>query len=152
MTSRAADCVFCDIVAGRAPASVVLDDDRVIVIMDIRPVTSGHMLVIPKDHVRDLADIEPDTASRMIHTAQRLTGALEQSGVPHEGTNLFYADGEAAFQEVFHAHLHVIPRFPGDGFRISATGWSDQPSRDELDENAMTIRDALDPSGESVSS
>ncbi|MBT8212155.1 MAG: HIT family protein [Acidimicrobiia bacterium] len=144
MTTRAADCVFCDIIAERAPATIVAQDDRVLVVMDIRPVTAGHMLVIPREHVRDLAEIDPDTAARMFHTAQRLTRSLSGCGLPHEGTNLFYADGEAAFQEVFHAHLHVIPRFPGDGFRISATGWTDQPSRDQLEANAELIRAALE--------
>lgn len=151
MTIPAIDCVFCDIVSGRAPASIVYEDELVIVLMDIRPVTVGHMLVIPREHIADLIAIPGEVSARLIHVAQRLTAALAASGVPHEGTNLFYADGEAAFQEVFHAHLHVIPRFPGDGFRISATGWADQPSREDLDVAATAIRAALDTLPEAAS-
>jgi histidine triad (HIT) family protein len=135
----AADCIFCAIVAGSAPASFVFDDADLLAFMDIRPVTPGHLLVIPKRHAPFLADLDEATGARMFMVAMRLARALRASGLRCEGINLFLADGEAAFQEVFHTHLHVIPRFVGDTFRIDAD-WSNTPSRAELDDVATRIR------------
>ena len=135
----AADCIFCQIVAGEAEASIVHDDGDILAFMDIRPVTPGHLLVIPKRHAPYLADLDEATGARMFMVAQRLAAALRASGLRCEGANLFLADGEAANQEVFHVHLHVFPRFAGDTFRISAD-WSVTPSRSELDAQAERIR------------
>ena len=133
------ECVFCAIVAGRAEASVVHDDEEVLAFLDIRPVTAGHLLVIPKRHAAYLAELDEATGGRIFTVAMRLAAALRASGLPCEGINLFLADGEAAFQEVFHTHLHVFPRFAGDTFRISAD-WSLTPPREELDRLAALIR------------
>ena len=81
-------------------------------------------------------------AAEMFAVARAVSGALRRSPLPSEGINLFYADGEAAFQEVFHSHLHVFPRTAGDGFRISAR-WGSNPARAELDSQAEAIRAAL---------
>jgi histidine triad (HIT) family protein len=135
----AADCVFCAIAAGSAPASIVYDDADLLAFMDIRPVTPGHLLVVPKRHAPFLVDLDEATGARMFSVAMRLAQAVRASGLRCEGINLFLADGEAAFQEVFHAHLHVIPRFAGDRFRIDAD-WSATPSRAELDEIAAQVR------------
>ncbi len=134
-------CVFCDIVAHRAPASVVLDDEHVLAFMDLRPLTPGHLLVIPKPHAAYLADYDEELAARVFRIAHRLTAAVRASGLRCEGVNLFLADGEAAFQEVFHSHLHVIPRFRGDGFRIKAI--RTRPNRAELDRTAEKISTRL---------
>jgi histidine triad (HIT) family protein len=136
-----AGCVFCDIVAGRGPASVVHSDETVIAFLDIRPLTTGHLLVIPREHAPYLADLDPGLGGHMFGVAQRMAAALRGSGVPCDGVNLFLADGAAAFQEVFHVHLHVIPRTPGDGFRIRAK-WR-RPGRAELDSVAGQVRDGL---------
>jgi histidine triad (HIT) family protein len=133
-----AGCVFCDIVAGRRPASVVHSDETVMVFLDIRPLATGHMLVIPRAHAAYLADLDPGTGGHMFGVAQRMAAALRRSGLRCEGVNLFLADGEAAFQEVFHVHLHVIPRNPGDGFRLHAK-WR-RPARAELDSFADQVR------------
>ena len=133
------DCIFCAIVAGSAPASVVYDDADLLAFMDIRPVTPGHLLIIPKRHASCLADLDEATGARMLTVAMWLARALRASGLRCEGINLFLADGEAAFQEVFHTHLHVIPRFAGDTFRIDAD-WSDSPSRAELDDIAAHVQ------------
>ena len=130
--------MFCDIVAGRAPGSVVHSDDSVIVLLDIRPLNMGHLMVIPQAHAANLADLDPAVGGHMFVVAQRMAAALRRSGLPCEGVNLFLADGEVAFQEVFHVHLHVIPRTTGDGFRIKAK-WR-HPSRAELDAAAERIR------------
>jgi histidine triad (HIT) family protein len=110
--------------------------------MDIRPVTPGHLLVIAKRHAPYLADLDEATGARMFMVAMRLAKALRASGLRCEGINLFLADREAAFQEVFHTHLHVFPRFVGDTFRIDAD-WSFMPSRAELDEIAAQVRVAM---------
>lgn len=135
----AADCIFCAIVAGSAPASIVYDDADLLAFMDIRPVTPGHLLIIPKRHAPYLADLDEATGGRMFTVAMQLAQALRASGLRCEGINLFLADGEAAFQEVFHTHLHVFPRFAGDTFRIDAD-WSIKPSRAELDDVAAQVR------------
>ncbi len=133
--------MFCDIVAGRGPASVVHSDETVLAFLDIRPLTAGHLLVISRAHAPYLADLDPGLGGHMFAVAQRMAAALRGSGLPCDGVNLFLADGEAAFQEVFHVHLHVIPRTPGDGFRIRAK-WR-RPGRDELDSVAGRVRDGL---------
>lgn len=140
-------CVFCEIVAGRSPASVVARDDRSIAFLDIRPVTPGHLLVIPIEHLPSLADLPDDLAAHLFVVATRLAAAVRRSGLPSEGVDLFLADGEAAGQEVFHAHLHVIPRWAGDGFTIRVAAYDQPaPARDELDANAAAIRAALETS------
>ncbi len=136
----AADCVFCRIVSGSS-ASVVYRDDEVMAFMDTRPVNPGHVLVIPTRHYASLADVPERIGARRFVVAQRVASALRASGLRCEGINLFLADGEAAFQEVFHVHLHVFPRFAGDDFRISAD-WSIKPPREELDRIATMIREA----------
>jgi diadenosine tetraphosphate (Ap4A) HIT family hydrolase len=133
------DCVFCEIVAGAAPASVVQADEVALAIMSIGPVNPGHVLVLPKRHAPYLADLDEETGAHLFRVATRVAAAIRRSGLRCEGINLFLADGEAAFQEVFHLHLHVFPRFKGDAFRIDAD-WSVKPSRLELDETAARIR------------
>jgi diadenosine tetraphosphate (Ap4A) HIT family hydrolase len=137
------DCVFCAIVAGTAEASVVHADEHVVAFMDIRPFTPGHLLVIPRRHCAGLAELDPSDGALMFAAARRLAGRLRRSGLPCEGVNLFLADGVAAGQEVFHVHLHVLPRTPGDGLRIRAD-WR-FPPRAELDEQAALLRGLPDP-------
>ncbi len=120
---------------------IVWDDDRVVAFMDLNPVTDGHVLVVPKAHSVGLVDIDPTTASRMMWVAQRLSAALKESSLRCDGVNLFLAEGEAAFQEVFHSHLHVFPRFEGDGFTVGAQ-WNGRTPR-ELASAAEALRSAL---------
>ena len=136
------DCVFCSIERGESPASIVYEDDLVLAFLDIRPVNDGHTLVIPRRHDVTLADLEEDTAARMFSVARRVAGAVRSSPLRCEGVNLFYADGEAAFQEVFHSHLHVVPRWVGDGFTIDAN-FDPGATREQLDAHAEAIRSAL---------
>lgn len=137
-----AGSVFCDIVAGVAPASLVHEDATTVALLDIRPVTPGHLLVIPKRHAADLAALDEATGAHLFAVAMRLAAALRRSGLPCDGVNLSLADGEAAGQEVCHVHLHVFARFPGDGFRLDAD-WSRTPDRAALDADAERLRDAL---------
>lgn len=131
------DCVFCQIVAREADASVVFEDAHVLGFLDTQPATLGHVLIIPKTHSVGLADLDERSGAAMLAAARIVARALRTSSVPCDGVNLFFADGEAAFQEVFHSHLHVIPRRRGDGFRVDAA-WT-RPSRRELDEIAARI-------------
>jgi diadenosine tetraphosphate (Ap4A) HIT family hydrolase len=142
--TTSADCIFCAILAGRAPASIVYRDDMVCAFMDIRPVNPGHLLVIPIEHAVYLADLPPATGGRMFEVGQRLAAALRTSGVRCEGVNLFLADGAPAGQEIFHCHLHVVPRYAGDGFRLQhGPGFGKLSERAELDATASAIRQRL---------
>jgi histidine triad (HIT) family protein len=134
-------CIFCRIVAGEAPASFVHRDELVSAFLDIRPVSPGHLLVIPNEHVIYTHDLPDATADHLFAVARRLARSLRQTdAVRADGVNLFVADGEAAGQDVFHAHLHVIPRFPEDGFEIDAAAWRNpSPSRAELDTLATAL-------------
>jgi histidine triad (HIT) family protein len=135
------ECVFCAIGGGRAPASVVHDEGDLLVIADLRPMSTGHLLVIPRAHSAGLHDLPAEIGGRLFQVGQRMAGALRRSGVRCEGVNLFLADGVAAGQEVPHVHLHVLPRHPGDGVTIRAN-LSVRP-RAELDELAAVVRAAL---------
>ena len=139
------DCIFCRIVAGEAPSSVVFRDERVTAFLDIRPVTPGHLLVVPNDHVGFMQDLPDATADRVGAVARRLARALRSTeAIRADGINFFAADGEAAGQEVGHAHLHVIPRFAGDGFKVGAVAWRQPaPTREQLDASAERIRAAV---------
>lgn len=135
-------CVFCEILAGRLPSSRVYEDDLVIAFTDIRPLTPGHLLVIPREHAGCLDELDEDLGARVFTVASRLARALRRSGFC-AGTDMFLADGALAGQEVFHVHLHVIPRYPGDGFRLKARART--PDRDALDATAGRIRQAAGP-------
>jgi histidine triad (HIT) family protein len=134
-------CVFCGIAAGQVPASVVYADTLVMAFMDANPVNPGHTLVIPRQHHTHLSDVPEATGARIFAVAQKVAAAIRRSGVRCEGINLFLADGAAAFQDVFHCHMHVLPRFVGDAFRIDAD-WSAHPTRAELDAVAQQVRTA----------
>jgi histidine triad (HIT) family protein len=135
------DCIFCRIVAGEAPASFVYQDDLVSAFLDIRPITPGHVLVVPNRHVIYTRDLPGTIADRLFAVARVLARTLHQTdAVRADGINLFGADGEAAGQDVFHAHLHVVPCFPGDGFEIGAAAWREPPpTREELDALAAAL-------------
>jgi histidine triad (HIT) family protein len=113
----APDCLFCKIVAGETPATIVAEDERTIAFMDISPATRGHALVIPRAHVRDIHEIDPDDLAAVATAAQRVAArAIERLGA--DGVNLLNSNGSAAWQTVFHFHVHVIPRYEGDPLRL----------------------------------
>jgi diadenosine tetraphosphate (Ap4A) HIT family hydrolase len=139
-------CVFCDIRAGRAPSSIVYRDELVCAFLDIRPVNPGHLLVIPNEHADYLADLPPASGGRLFEVGQRLAAALRRTDLRCEGINFFLADGEVAGQEVFHVHLHVVPRFTGDGFGLHfGPDYTKLPPRSALDEVAAAVRRQLQP-------
>lgn len=112
-------CVFCEIVAGSAPAVRVYEDDDHLGFLDIRPFTRGHTLVIPKRHSVDLTDTPAPTLAAMLAIGQRIARAARASGLGATGTNVAINDGKSAFQSVFHIHLHVVPRRDGDMFTFA---------------------------------
>ncbi len=133
-------CVFCKIVAGEIPASVVYQDDRTIVFMDIGSVNPGHMLVAVKAHVENVFGLDDEQAAAVMRTTARVARALKASIAP-EGVNLFQANGAVAEQTVFHFHIHVLPRRPGDGMKLV---WPvKNPPRAELEAAAERLRAAL---------
>ncbi len=111
------DCIFCKIVAGELPATIVDEDERTLAFMDIAPATRGHALVIPRAHSADLLSVEAEDLSAVALASQRLAArAKERLGA--EGVNLLSSCGRAAWQTVFHFHVHVIPRYDGDPLRL----------------------------------
>ena len=138
-------CIFCQIVEGILPSSKVYEDEICLAFMDIQPVNPGHILVISKAHFIDLADLPADTGAHLFQVAQRIALNLQKTDIQMEGANLFLAHGEAAGQEVFHVHLHVIPRFAGDGFGFRfGPNYVNLPERHELDTIATKIKQQLE--------
>jgi histidine triad (HIT) family protein len=136
-------CPFCQLVAGETPASIVFEDDDAVAAMDIEPLTPGHVLVLPREHASTLSDLDENIGAHVFRIALRTQRALRGSGLRCDGVNLLLADGEAAGQEVFHVHLHVLPRFEDDGFGLVYKR-ARRPSRGDLDAAAVRIRRAWD--------
>jgi diadenosine tetraphosphate (Ap4A) HIT family hydrolase len=134
------NCIFCDIAGGVAPSSTVYEDDDVAAFLDHQPVNPGHLLVIPRVHASRLEELDPALGGKLFQVAMRLAGSLRQTELRCDGVNLLLADGDAAGQEVFHVHLHVIPRFPEDGFGFRfGQHYGERPSKAELDIVAQAI-------------
>ena len=124
------DCIFCAIVAGDAPATLVDEDEHTIAFMDIHPWTTGHALVIPREHAKDLLEISPEDLAACAQAAQRLARkASENLGAT--GVNIVNSCGAAAWQTVFHFHIHVIPRYEDDPLELPV-----RPQRAEPEELA----------------
>ena len=139
------DCIFCKLLSGELEVSVVHQGNSCWAFMDIQPVNPGHILIVTRRHVPSLAGLQETESAEMFTLAQRISTALRSSGVSCEGVNLLLADGEAAGQEVFHVHLHVFPRYRGDGFKLTLPeSYTQKPSRSELDAIAQQVRNALE--------
>jgi histidine triad (HIT) family protein len=137
-------CPFCAIVRGTAPASVILDDGKVLGFMDWRQAVPGHVLVIPRRHVPDIHTLADDEAAAVMQAAVRVARALRVAYDP-PGLNLWQSNGEAAGQEVFHFHLHVHPRRADDGLlRVYPEGVPPQTDADQLAAIAGVLRACLD--------
>jgi histidine triad (HIT) family protein len=131
------DCIFCKIVAGELPAQIIDEDERTVAFMDANPATRGHALVVPRQHARDLLEIEPEDLQAVVVTAQRVAARMpERLGA--DGVNLLNSCGRAAWQTVFHFHLHVIPRYGGDPLRLPWTPAEGDP--DEIKAAADALR------------
>jgi histidine triad (HIT) family protein len=111
------ECIFCKIVAGELPATIVDEDERTIAFMDISPATRGHALVIPRAHAADILSVESEDLLAVALASQRLAGRAKER-LHADGVNLLNSCGAAAWQTVFHFHVHVIPRYEGDPLRL----------------------------------
>lgn len=132
------DCIFCKIIHRELPASIVYEDDIAMAFMDIRPINKGHVLVVPKAHYAYLHELDEVTGAHLFKIAMRIDRALRASDVRVEGTNILQNNGRVAFQEVFHVHLHIIPRLRGDQMRL-VLRTVPTPKRSELDATAAEI-------------
>lgn len=132
--------MFCRIVDGRATASTVAETPQALAFMDLQPVTPGHVLVVPKRHSGDLAEIDDADGAAVWSLARRVAAALRAAGLA-DGVNLLLADGEVAWQTVWHVHLHVIARRRGDGLVLHAD-WT-RPPREDLDATAARVATAM---------
>jgi histidine triad (HIT) family protein len=112
-----ADCIFCKILAGELPATIVDEDERTIAFMDIAPATRGHALVIPRAHAEDLLSVGEDDLAAVASAARRLAGRMKER-LGADGVNLLNSCGAVAWQSVFHYHVHVIPRYRDDPLRL----------------------------------
>jgi histidine triad (HIT) family protein len=113
----AEDCLFCGIIAGDVPGQIVDSDEKTVAFMDINPATAGHALVVPREHSADLTEISDDDLAATAIAAKRLTERMKEVLEP-DGFNLLNSCGEAAWQTVFHFHIHVIPRYADDPLRL----------------------------------
>jgi histidine triad (HIT) family protein len=111
------DCLFCKIVAGEIPGTKIAEDERTVAFMDINPATRGHLLVVPREHTRDLLTITDEDLAACASTARRLAARVKER-LSADGVNLLNSCGRAAWQTVFHFHLHVIPRYEDDPLRL----------------------------------
>jgi len=137
-------CVFCKIVNGDAPSSKVYEDKNFLAFMDLNPVNKGHVLIIPKKHSELMSTTDAQLLQKFMVIAERVGSAIRKSGVKCDGINLFLADGEAAGQEVFHIHLHLIPRFKKDGFGFKfPKGYGKKSERNESDDIAEMIKNSM---------
>jgi histidine triad (HIT) family protein len=118
--SQDPDCIFCKILAGELPATVVDEDERTVAFMDINPATRGHALVIPRAHSRDLLSVDPEDLRAVAVAAQRLAGRMSER-LGAQGINVLNSCGALAWQTVFHFHVHVIPRYADDPLRLPWT-------------------------------
>ena len=131
------DCIFCAIAAGEGPAEILASDEHTVAFMDINPATPGHALVIPRQHSRDLLEIEHADLERTTIAARRLAERMEETLKP-DGFNLINACRPAAWQTVFHFHIHVIPRYADDPLQLP---WIPRGAEmDEIKRIAATIR------------
>ena len=132
-------CIFCDLIRGAAEVSVCYEDRDALAFMDIQPVAPGHVLVVPRVHYESLVDIPRETAMHLFDVAMRLGPTVRQVSNA-EGTNIVVNSGAAAGQDVFHYHVHLIPRHTGDGFEIPLPfPGSTMPDRTFLDAMAARI-------------
>jgi histidine triad (HIT) family protein len=124
-TSQESDgCVFCRIVNHDVPATVVYEDARVLAFLDVAPATDGHTLVVPKNHAQDLLSVTPEDLAAVATASQAVARLLDDRLRP-DGFTVFQANGRAGWQDVFHLHFHVVPRWQGDPLRLP---WKSEPA------------------------
>jgi len=133
-------CIFCKIVGKEAPSSIIYEDDSVLAFLDIRPLNLGHSLVIPKKHYVDIFDTPNDELS-LVHIVAKLISKAVKEAAEADGISIIQQNGNAAGQDIFHLHVHVVPRFEGQ--KLPRFSDLKQVDRAKLDEMAAKIRQYL---------
>lgn len=134
------ECIFCAIVKGEIPSSKVYENEHVFAFMDIAPANPGHLLIIPKQHYRNIFDMPAEIGSKIMEAAVPLAAAIRKALNP-DGLNLFQSNEAAGFQTVFHFHLHLIPRWEGDPLRLP---WKPKEGDiEEINNIATKLQEAL---------
>ncbi|MBB4662464.1 HIT domain-containing protein [Conexibacter arvalis] len=137
MPTTSDDCIFCKIIAGELPARIVREDERTVAFMDIAPATYGHTLVVPRNHAQDLLEIPAEDLEAVVRAGRAVAGRVKER-LGADGVNLINSCGSAAWQTVFHFHLHVIPRYADDPLKLP---WI--PAQGDPDEIAMAAAQLL---------
>lgn len=133
-------CIFCDIVRGKIPSTRIYEDERILAFMDIKPISDGHVLVIPKRHAELLTELDDNLAAELAITAKKIGKWMRKSALNCKGINYIISDGADAGQEIYHVHMHVVPRYRGDGFSFSMpSGYERDTSRKKLERAAAKI-------------
>ena len=137
------ECVFCKIIQKELPASIVFENERVMVIMDIQPINEGHILVMPKNCYQFLHQVPAELSQELFRVVTEVEKTLWHiEGIVCEGTNILQNNGRCAWQEVNHVHFHIIPRFAGDNFKIKYQ--PKRPTREALNELADKIKSQIE--------
>ena len=124
------DCIFCKIAQGEIPSKTIYEDEKFRVILDLAPVTKGHALILPREHAPNLFELSDETAAEAIVLAKKIAGKIKGK-LKCDGLNLLQNNGETAGQTVNHFHIHVIPRYEGDGQEL---GWTpNEVTQEELE-------------------
>ncbi len=127
------DCIFCKIANGEIPSKTLYEDEKFRVILDLGPAAKGHALILPKDHFDNLYELSDETGAGVMKLARKMATVMTEK-LACDGFNLVQNNGEVAGQTVFHFHMHLIPRYEGDGQRIKI-GWEPgKPDQEELEE------------------
>lgn len=134
------NCIFCKIANGEIPSAAVYEDETFRVILDLNPATKGHALILPKEHFKDVCELDGQTAAKILPLGAKIGAAMKKS-LGCAGFNLVQNNGEAAGQTVFHFHVHVIPRYEGGPSIVTWTPGSE--TSDALNATAEKIREAL---------
>lgn len=134
------DCIFCKIISGEIPSKTIFENKDFKIIMDVNPATKGHLLILPTEHVDDIYEIDAETAGKLFQLATVAARALKEA-LHCDGINILQNNGTVAGQTVFHFHMHVIPRYKGDGVKLT---WEEQSfGKEEMEEMRKAIRKAL---------
>jgi histidine triad (HIT) family protein len=139
----ATDCAFCKIAAGTLPASIVHEDELTMTFVDLRQFHPGHVLLIPREHFKDVRELDKHTGTALMSTLSRITRAVTNA-FPNEGLSIWHSIGEAAFQEVPHLHFHIHPRMQDDNFlRVYPKDLPEETDKKTRDEIAARVREHL---------
>lgn len=134
------ECIFCKIIRGDIPSTTIYENSEFKVILDVAPATRGHVLILPKEHFDTVFDIDAETAGKLFQLATAVARAIKET-LHCDGMNILQNNGTIAGQTVFHFHMHLIPRYEGDGLRLA---WKEGESKpEELEEIKNQIRKAL---------